>query len=107
MQQFKVLQRSLAAAEQTHGAVGKGSRAVAVRDPRGPKSLLERLDFASSLLERRFRLGLTRDHGLDHLDHRVLEALIVGEERLGTTIADAVDQGLPVRILGDELVDLG
>ncbi|AXA44981.1 UNVERIFIED_ORG: hypothetical protein M2435_004441 [Rhizobium sophorae] len=39
MQQFKVLQRFLAALEKTRGAVGKGSRAVAARDPKVPKKL--------------------------------------------------------------------
>src|SRR5690606_16082309 len=53
--------------------------------------LLILLEFGSSLFECSLRFGGTGHDGLDHFDHHVLQANIVGKERLGTTEFDAVE----------------
>ena len=53
------------------------------------------------------RLSRAGDNRLDHLDHDVLEALVILEQRLRTTKGNAVDKWLPGRICLDELVNLG
>src|SRR5690606_33593953 len=78
-------------------------RSVAGRPPPGGDGqvggrLLILLEFASGPGEGVGGLGLAGHDGLDHFDHHVLQADIVGQQGLGTTEFDTVEEGLPGRI---------
>ncbi|ENN84743.1 hypothetical protein RHSP_08477 [Rhizobium freirei PRF 81] len=98
---------------QTLSPRGAATRRAGLERPRAMRAarllagfLLVLLEIGSCLFQGIRRLGLAGDDRLDHLDHDVLEALVVLEERLRTTIADTVDERLPEGILLLELVNL-
>src|SRR3569832_756469 len=71
--------------------------------PRPERLLLERLDVGGGLGQRSLRLSLASHDRLHHGDEGVLHALVVLEQRLGSTVADAVEERLPARVFLDEV----
>src|SRR5690606_24946704 len=82
---------------------------MACRRPEGRRQvgsggpLLVLLKLGSGRFQRGLRLGLAGDDRLDHFDHGVLQTDIVGEQRLGTTIFDAVQERLPIGCVGQKV----
>src|SRR5690606_19034239 len=70
---------------------------------RSGRNLLVLLEFGSGLFQGSLGLRLAGHDRLDHFDHDILQTDIVGEQRLGTTELDAVEERLPVGLLGDQI----
>ena len=69
--------------------------------------LLVLLELGSGLFQGSLGFGFAGHDGLDHFDHDVLQTDIVGEQRLGTTELDAVQERLPIGLLGNEIGRVG